>query len=90
MLSNRTAYFKTNEKEEKIKCNNNKKYVKLNSTPIHKFDMNFHFKDEKVNNETSNFSFKNDLLSEYAYEFLKRKDESLACIILDDSIPTKN
>ena len=88
MLSNRKANFKTNEKEEDIK-NEDKDFLKLHTSPLPKFDMNFHFRDEEEI-ESSSFSFKNDLLSKNAYNFLKRKDECLAIMILDDSIPTKN
>ena len=88
MLSNRTANFKTNEKEEDMK-NVDKNFLKLYTSPLPKFDMNYHFKDEEEN-EASSFSFKNDLLSKSAYNFLKRKDECLAKMILDDSIPKKN
>ena len=87
--SNKTANFKTTEKEEMN--NNDKNYTKLNTTPIPKFDMNYHFKDEEEENrETSGFSFKNDLLNKNAYDFLKTKDEGLAVMVLDDSISTKN
>ena len=88
MLSNRTANFKTNEKEKDSK-NGNKDFLKLNTSPLPKIDMNFHFKDEEEI-EASSFSFKNDLLSKNTYNFLKRKDECLATMILDDSVPTKN
>ena len=88
MLSNRTANFKAHEKEEDIKASD-KNFLKLFTTPLPKFDMNYHFKDEEEV-EASSFSFKNDLLSKSAYNFLKRKDECLATMILDDSIPTKN
>ena len=87
MLSNRTANFKTNEKEiEEVKNNS---FIKLNTNPLPKFDMNFHFKDEEVI-ESSSFSFKNDLLTKNAYYFLKKKDECLSTMILDDTIQNKN
>ena len=86
MLSNRTANFKTCEKD---KNSDDKSFVKLYTTPLPKFDMNFHFKDE-VEKESSSFSFKNDLLTKNAYKFLKTKDECLASMELDDSIPSKN
>ena len=86
MLSNRTANFKTDDKEIK---NDEQNFVKLYTSPLPKFDMNFHFKDE-VEKETSSFSFKNDLLTKNSYKFLKTKDECLATMFLDDSIPTKN
>ena len=89
MLSNRTANFKTNEKEEEDMKDGDKNFLKLYTSPLPKFDMNYHFKDEEEI-EASSFSFKNDLLSKNAYNFLKRKDECLATMILDDSIPTKN
>ena len=92
MISNRTANFKTNgkeeEEEEEMKIND-KDFVKLYTTPLPKFDMNFHFKDE-VEKENSCFSFKNDLLNKNAYNFIKRKDECLAAMVLDDTIPTTN
>ncbi len=88
MLSNRTANFKTEDKKE-IKNNNVQNFVKLYTSPLPKFDMNFHFKDEE-DIETSSFSFKNDLLTKNAYRFLKTKDECLASMVLDDSIPNKN
>ena len=88
MQSNRTANFKTNEKEEDIKVLDNN-FLKLYTSPLPKFDMNYHFKDEE-DNQASSFSFKNDLLSKSAYNFLKTKDECLATMVLDDSIPTKN
>ena len=88
MFSNRTASFKTNEKED-IKKPPEENFVKLYTTPLPKFDMNFHFKDEKEIEESS-FSFQNDLLSKNAYNFLKKKDECLATMILDDTVSTKN
>ena len=86
MLSNRTGNFFTNEKEE------DKDFVKLLTAPFPKFDMNFHFQDEEEEeeNEASSFSFKNNLLSKNAYDFIKKKDECLAAMVLDDTIPSKN
>ena len=73
MISNRTAKFKTNGKEEELKQHDNENnFLKIKTTPLIKFDMNFHFKDE-VEVESSSFSFKNDLLNEKAYYFLKKK-----------------
>ena len=90
MISNRTANFKSNGKEEEINQHNNENsFVKIKTTPLIKFDMNFHFKDEK-DVESSSFTFKNDLLNENAYYFLKKKDECLASLILDDTLPNKN
>ena len=86
MLSNRTANFKTNEEAIKIKINDNDKFVKQLTTPLPKFDMNFHFSSED-DKETSSFSFKNDLLDKKAYDFIKSKDDCLALMDLDDSIP---
>ena len=90
MMSTRTANFKSNEKEEELNhhdCENS--FLKIKTTPLIKFDMNFHFKDE-TEVESSSFSFKNDLLNEKAYCFLKKKDECLASLILDDTLPNKN
>ena len=89
MLSNRTANFKTNEKTEEMSNAEEQNFLKLYTTPLKKFDMNFHFKDEE-DKEASSFSFKNDLLSKNTYNFLKNKDECLSTMVLDDSIPTKN
>ena len=89
MLSNRTANFPTDKKGEKINSDNNN-FMKLNTIPLTKFDMNFRFKDEKETNETSNFSFKNEFLSKNAYDFIKRKDKYLSSMLLDDSISSKN
>ena len=90
MISNRTAKFKTNGKEEELKQHDNENnFLKIKTTPLIKFDMNFHFKDE-TEVESSSFSFKNDLLNEKAYCFLKKKDECLATLILDDTLPNKN
>ena len=47
MLSNRTANFKAHEKEEDIKASD-KNFLKLYTTPLPKFDMNYHFKDENL------------------------------------------
>ena len=90
MLSNRTANFKVNEEPVKIDdLDNNKKLVKQLTTPLPKFDINFKFSNEEEK-ETSSFSFKNDLLDKKAYEFIKSKDECLANLELDDSLPNTN
>ena len=86
MLSNRTANFKTNEEVIKLKINDNDKFVKQLTTPLPRFDMNFHFSSED-DKETSSFSFINDLLDKKAYDFIKSKDDCLANMDLDDSIP---
>ena len=86
MLSNRTANFKTNEEAIKLQINDNDQFLKKLTTPLPKFDMNFHFSSEE-DNETSSFSFKNDLLDKKSYDFIKRKDDCLAEMDLDDSIP---
>ena len=86
MLSNRTANFKT--KEDDMKINNNEKFLKQLTTPLPKFDMNYQFSNEE-NNEASSFSFKNDLLDKKAYDFIKSKDDCLAEMELDDSLPNK-
>ena len=89
MISNRTANFKTNEEPENLKNNDVAMLVKQLTTPLPKFDMNFNFSHEEEK-ETSSFSFKNDLLDKKAYEFIKSKDECLATMELDDSLPNKN
>ena len=88
MLSNRTANFKVSEQPENIKLENKDILVKQLTTPMPKFDMNFNFSNEEEK-ETSSFSFKNDLLDKKAYEFIKSKDDCLAEMNLDDSIPSK-
>ena len=87
MQSNRTANFK--EKEEKGKLNIDDTYIKKLSTPLPKFDIKFKFFNEEEK-EASSFSFKNDLLDKKTYEFIKRKDECLAIMKLNDSIPDEN
>ena len=89
MLSNRTANFKINEEPENLNINNKDKLIKQLTTPLPKFDINFNFSNEEEK-ETSSFSFKNDLLDKKAYEFIKSKDECLANMELDDSLPNKN
>jgi hypothetical protein len=89
-MSNRTANFKSSGKEEELEHQDNENsFVKIKTTPLIKFDMNFHFKDE-IEPESSSFSFKNDLLNQNAYYFLKKKDECLSSLILDDTLPNKN
>ena len=51
--------------------------------------MNFKFSIEEEK-ELSSFSFKNDLLDKRTYDFIKSKDESLAAMKLDDSLPNRN
>ena len=89
MQSNRTANFKEKEEKGKLKLIIDDKYTKKLSTPLPKFDMTFKFFNEEEK-ETSSFSFKNDLLDKKVYEFIKRKDECLAIMKLDDSIPDEN
>ncbi len=84
MLSNRTANFKVKE-EQKIE-KHNEAIVKQLTTPLPKFEFNFNCFDENEK-ENSNFSFKNDLLSKEAYNFLKGKDECLTTMELDDTLP---
>ena len=85
MLSNRTAKFKEKSEVEDIKLNNN--FKKVATTPLKKFDMNFKFGQEE--NQSSSFSFKNDLLDKKAYNFIKSKDECLTFMELDDEIPKR-
>ena len=85
MLSNRTAKFKESSEVENIKITNILK--KVATTPLKKFDMNFKFGKEE--NQSSSFSFKNDLLDKKSYDFIKSKDECLAFMDLNDEIPKK-
>ena len=85
MLSNRTAKFKEKSEVEDIKLNNN--FKKVATTPLKKFDMNFKFGQEE--NQSSSFSFKNDLLDKKAYNFIKSKDECLTFMELNDEIPKR-
>ena len=86
MLSNRTAKFKESSDVEDIKINTNN-FKKVATTPLKKFDMNFKFGKEE--NQSSSFSFKNDLLDKKAYDFIKSKDECLTFMELNDEIPKK-
>ena len=90
MLSNRTANFKTNddEEEEEIK-NSNKEILKQLTTPLPKLLIEYNY-TESDDKEYSNFSFRHNLLSQRTYKFLKDKDECLAAMDLDDSIPESN
>ena len=89
MLSNRTAKFISTEKKDEMN-QEEENFVKLNTTPLPKFDMNFHFKDEENIKEESSFSFTDNVLTKNTYNFLKIKDECLSNMILDDSISNKN
>ena len=89
MLSNRTANFNTNEKEESLKIDNRGVLQKQLTTPLPRFDMHFKFTGEEEK-EQSSFSFKNELLDNKVYNFIKTKDECLAKMELDDSIPHQN
>ncbi len=86
MLSNRTANFKVKDEQKMVE--HNETILKQLTTPLPKSDFNFNFNffDEKEK-ENSNFSFKNDLLTKEAYNFLKRKDEYLSAMELDDTLP---
>ena len=86
MLSNRTAKFKENSDVEDIKINTNN-FEKVATTPLKKFDMNFKFGKEE--NQSSSFSFKNDLLDKKSYDFIKSKDECLTFMELNDEVPKK-
>ena len=86
MLSNRTAKFKEKSEVEDIKLNTNN-FKKVATTPLKKFDMNFKFGKEE--NQSSSFSFKNDLLDKKSYDFIKSKDECLTFMELNDEIPKR-
>ena len=49
--------------------------------------MNFKFGKEE--NQSSSFSFKNDLLDKKSYDFIKSKDECLTFMELDDTVPKR-
>ena len=86
MLSNRTAKFKESSDVEDIKINTNN-FKKVATKPLKKFDMNFKFGKEE--NQSSSFSFKNDLLDKKSYNFIKSKDECLTFMELNDEVPKK-
>ena len=88
MLSNRTAKFKEKSEVEDIKLNNTNIFKKVATTPLKKFDMNFKFGNEEKN-QSSSFSFKDDLLDKKSYDFIKSKDECLTFMELDDQIPKR-
>ena len=90
MLSNRTANFKTNEDEEEEEIKIPKDVIlKQLTTPLPQFQMEYNY-TESEDKEYSNFSFRHHLLSQRTYKFLKDKDECLAAMELDDSIPDSN
>ena len=90
MISNRTANFKTidEEGEEEIK-NPKESILKQLTTPLPQLELTYNY-TESEDKEYSNFSFRHNLLSQRAYKFLKDKDECLAAMVLDDSIPESN
>ena len=86
MLSNRTANFKV--KDEQKMTEHNETILKQLTTPLPKSEFNFNFACfDETEKENSNFSFKNDLLTKETYNFLKRKDEYLGQMELDDTLP---
>ena len=88
MLSNRTASFKEKKKEsDTLMIDNNEKIIKQFTAPLHKFDIHFNSEEEKIN---SSFSFMNELLDKKIYKFIKSKDECLAMMELDDTLPNNN
>ena len=89
MLSNRTANFKVKDEKEEIMIKGRDVLMKQLTTPLPAFDINFNFSNEEEK-ENSSFSFKNDLLDKRAYDFIRSKDECLATMELDDSLPTKD
>ncbi len=90
MNSNRTAKFLEKPETEEIKLNNYKSFKKLATIPVKKFDIDFILNFRKEENKTSSsFSFKNDLLDQNSYKFIKKKDECLTFIELDDSVNEK-
>ena len=83
MLSNRTESVKN----DSLIINNNEIIVKQLTTPFNKFDIHFDCFSKEQEKITSTFSFQDDLLDKKAYDFIKTKDECLAIMKLDDSIP---
>lgn len=64
-------------------------FEKILTIPIPRLEMKFSFIEEEEKEE-SGFTFKNNLLSRRAYNFIKEKDECLAALELDDSIPNNS
>ena len=60
--------------------------MKQLTIPLPKLKMKFNDLDENENEESA-FSFSNDLLSNIAYKFLRKKDKCLSIMISDNSIP---
>ena len=91
MLSNKTGNFKTiDEEEEEEEMQNPKESIlKQLTTPLPQLQMTYTY-TENDDKEYSYFSFRHNLLSQRAYKFLKDKDECLAVMELDDSIPESN
>ena len=65
---------------------NKDKFEKKLKIPFSKFEIKFSFVKEEEKEE-SGFTFKNNILSRRAYKFIKEKDECLASLVLDDTIP---
>ena len=74
--------------ESKPKNYNVDKFEKKFTSPFPILDIKFSFVEEEK--YESGFTFKNNLLSRRAYEFIREKDECLASMVLDDTIPNNN
>ena len=74
------------KKKEVNKMENNKDNYEKSLTTKPRLGMKFSFVEEEAKEE-SGFTFQNNLLNNAAYKFIKQKDECLAKLELDDTLP---
>jgi len=75
--------------KEMNKTENNKVNYEKSMTIKPRLEMKFSFVEEE-SKEESGFTFQNNLLNKTAYKFIKQKDECLAKLELDDTIPNNH
>ena len=75
--------------KEMNKMENNKDNYEKSLTIKSRLEMKFSFVEEE-SKEESGFTFQNNLLNKTAYKFIKQKDECLAKLELDDTIPNNH
>ena len=75
--------------KEVNKMENNKDNYEKSMTIRPRLEMKFSFVEEETKEE-SGFTFQNNLLNKTAYKFIKQKDECLAKLDLDDTLPNNH
>ena len=72
--------------KEVNKMDNNKDNYEKSLTNKTRLELKFSFIEEEAK-EQSGFTFQNNLLNKAAYQFIKQKDDCLAKLELDDTLP---